>query len=366
MRRLALAIVIAMALVPPAQATRIKDISTIKGVRDNQLFGYGLVIGLQGTGDSMRNAPFTQQALQSMLDRVGINVTGEALRVRNVAGVMVTTNLPPFAGAGTRIDVDISSIGDAASLKGGTLLMTPLTGADGQVYAVAQGPISGSGFAAGGAAESLSQGVPTGGRIPNGALVEREIGGGALDTAGTLVVELYNPDFATATHVADAINAYARGRFGKAVATERDMRSVAVAKPGNITATRFLAEIGELTVEPDVPARVVINERTGTVVIGQDVQVSTVAMTHGALTVRISETPVASQPAPFSKGNTVVLPRTSVSTEEPDAHIAVVGGASLDSLVAGLNSIGLKPTDIIAILQAIKSAGALQAELVIQ
>jgi flagellar P-ring protein precursor FlgI len=365
MKRLALALVIAVAVAPAAQATRIKDISSIGGVRDNQLFGYGLVIGLQGSGDSMRNAPFTEQALQSMLDRVGINVAGASLRVRNVAGVMVTADLPPFASAGSRIDVDISSIGDAASLKGGTLLMTPLTGADGKVYAVAQGPISGSGFAAGGAAESVSQGVPTVGRIPNGALVEQEIGG-SLDDSGKLVVELYNPDFATATHVADAINAYSKVHFGKSVATERDMRSVVVTRPGNVTATRFLAEIGALTVEPDVPARVVINERTGTVVIGQDVQVSTVAMTHGTLTVRISETPIASQPAPFSRGNTVVLPRTAVSANEPDAHIAVVGGASLDALVSGLNSIGLKPTDIIAILQAIKSAGALQAELVIQ
>jgi flagellar P-ring protein precursor FlgI len=313
----------------------------------------------------MRNAPFTQQALQSMLDRIGVNVTGDSLRVRNVAGVVVTADLPPFASAGSRIDVDISSIGDAASLKGGTLLMTPLAGADGQVYAVAQGPISASGFAAGGAAESVSQGVPTGGRIPNGALVEREVGG-SLDDSDSLVVELYNPDFATAMQVADAINAYAEARFGRPVASERDMRSVVLAKPDSITATRFLAEIGQLTVLPDVPARVVINERTGTVVIGQDVQISTVAMTHGTLTVRISETPLASQPAPLSKGNTVVLPRTAVSADEPDAHIAVIGGASLQSLVSGLNSIGLKPTDIIAILQAIKSAGALQAELVIQ
>ena len=329
MKRLILALAVSALFSSAADATRIKDISAIKGVRDNQLFGYGLVVGLQGTGDSMRNAPFTQQALQSMLDRVGINVTGEALRVRNVAGVMVTGDLPPFASAGSRIDVDISSIGDAASLKGGTLIMTPLTGADGQVYAVAQGPISGSGFAAAGVAESVSQGVPTGGRIPNGALVEREIGG-SLNETSTLVVELFNPDFATATHVADAINAYAKVHFGEPVATERDMRSVVVKKPGDITATRFLAEIGELTVDPDVPARVVINERTGTVVIGQDVQVSTVAMTHGTLTVRISETPVASQPGPFSKGETVVLPRTAVSTEEPGGHIAVVGGASLE------------------------------------
>jgi len=345
--------------------TRLKDITTVKGVRDNQLIGYGLVIGLQGTGDSMRNAPFTEQALQSMLDRLGVNVTDQSLRVRNVAGVMVTANLPPFGSAGSRMDVDISSIGDAVSLKGGTLLMTPLTGADGLVYAVAQGPVAVSGFAAAGAGASITQGVPTDGRIANGALIEREVGG-SLEDLGALVLELYNPDFRTATHVADIINAYTSARFGRPLATERDMRSIVLQRPATITATRFLAELGDLLVNPDTPARVVINERTGTVVIGQDVQISTVAMTHGSLTVSITEAPLASQPAPFSRGETVVLPRTGLSADEPDAHIAVVGGASLQALVSGLNKIGLKPTDIIAVLQAIKTAGALQAELVTQ
>ena len=366
MKRILLAVAIATLFASGAQATRIKDISSIHGVRENQLFGYGLVMGLQGTGDSMRNSPFTQHALQSMLDRIGINVLNDQMRVRNVAGVIVTANLPAFASSGTRIDVDISSIGDAVSLKGGTLLMTPLAGADGQVYAVAQGPISGAGFVAGGVAASVTEGVPTGGRVPNGALVEREVAG-SLDKSSELVVELFNPDFATATQVADVVNAYALGRFGRPVAHERDMRSVSLSKPKDISATRFLAEVGELLVYPDVPARVVINERTGTVVIGQDVQISTVAMTHGTLTVRVTETPVASQPEPFSKtGKTVVLPRTDVTATQPDAHIAFVGGASLDSLVAGLNRIGLKPTDVISILQAIKTAGALQAELVVQ
>jgi flagellar P-ring protein precursor FlgI len=358
------ALLLTGALAGEAAATRIKDITSLQGVRDNQLIGYGLVIGLQGTGDSLRNAPFTEQALQSMLDRMGINVLEASLRVRNVAGVMVTANLPAFAGSGARIDVDIASIGDAASLKGGTLLMTPLTGADGKVYAVAQGPVSGAGFSASGAGASLSQGVPTGGRIPNGALVEREVHV-SLDN-DLLLLELANADFKTATNVADAINNYTLARFGRPVARERDGRMIAVSRPKEITTTRFMAEIGDLQVEPDVPARVVINERTGTVVIGQDVQISTVAMTHGTLTVRITETAEASQPLPFSKGSTVVLPRTTVEASEPDGHIAYVGGASLEMLVDGLNRIGLKPTDIIAILQAIKSAGALHAELVVQ
>jgi flagellar P-ring protein precursor FlgI len=351
---------------PGATTTRIKDITTIQGVRDNQLLGYGLVIGLQGTGDSMRNAPFTEQALQSMLDRLGVNVTDASLRVRNVAGVMVTANMPAFASAGSRIDIGVSSIGDATSLRGGTLLMTPLNGPDGEIYAVAQGPVVASGVSASGIAGSVTQGVPTEGLIPNGALIEREMAT-SLDTSGPLVFQLYNPDFKTATMMADIINKYAVKRFGAPVARERDLRSVVLDKPPGITATRFIAELGELMIAPDVPARVVINEHTGTVVIGQDVQISTVAMTHGAITVQVFEDPIASQPGPFSKGGkTVVLPRTSVSAYEPEAHIALVGGASLQTLVSGLNKIGLKPTDIIAILQAIKTSGALQAELIIQ
>jgi flagellar P-ring protein precursor FlgI len=230
---------------------------------------------------------------------------------------------------------------------------------------VAQGPVSTSGFAAAGAGASVTQGVPTGGRIPNGALVEREVPS-SLGVTDTLVIALNNADFRTATAVADAINAYAFQRFGHPVAQERDARSIVMTRPVNITATRFLGEIGDLVVQPDVPARVVINERTGTVVIGQDVQISTVAVTHGTLTVRVTETPYASQPGPLSLGTTQVLPRTTVDAVEQDAHTVYVGGATLQGLVDGLNRIGLKPTDIIAILQAIKSAGALQAELVVQ
>lgn len=365
MKRLLLLAVAVVLFASSAQATRIKDVSTIQAARENQLIGYGLVVGLQGTGDSMRNSPFTQHALQSMLDRIGVNVVNSQMRVRNVAGVMVTASLPPYASSGTRIDIDVSSIGDAVSLKGGTLLMTPLSGADGEVYAVAQGPISGSGFVAAGYAASVTEGVPTGGRIPNGGLVERSIPG-SFEDSRQIVIELYNADFATATQVADVVNAYAQSRFGHAVAKERDMRSIVLARPKQISATRFMAEVGELLVSPDAPARVVINERTGTVVIGQDVQISTVAVTHGTLSVRVTETPFASQPPAFSKGSTTVLPRTNVTASEPNAHIAMVGGASLEQLVGGLNRIGMKPTDVIAILQAIKSAGALQAELVVQ
>jgi flagellar P-ring protein precursor FlgI len=346
-------------------ATRIKDVSNVQGVRDNQLLGYGLVIGLQGTGDTLRNSPFTEQALQSMLDRMGINVQGMPLRARNIAAVTITANLPPFAGVGSRIDVTVSSIGDATSLKGGTLLMSPLMGGDGQTYAVAQGSVAASGFAAAGQAESLTQGVPTAGRIPNGALIEREVPG-SLEDATDLALELTNPDFKTATRIADAINAYAKTRFGVTVASERDIRTVELRKPATISTVRFLGEIGDLQVQPDTPARVVIDQRTGTVVIGAEVQISTVALTHGNLTVRVTEMPQVSQPSPFSEGETVVVPNTMVEAGEERVPLAIVGGTDLQTLVHGLNRIGLKPSDIIAILQAVKTAGALQAELVIQ
>lgn len=364
-RLLLLAMCLALSAHEAAAWTRIKDISSILGLRDNQLVGYGLVVGLQGTGDSMRNAPFTEASLQAMLDRMGVNVTDDSLRIRNVASVMVTANLPPFSTVGTRIDVNISSIGDAVSLQGGILLMTPLSGGDGLVYSVAQGPIAVSGFAAAGAASSISQGVPTDGRIPNGALVEREVPGSLADLK-SLVIELHNPDFVTATLVADSINAFSVDQYGRPVARERDMRSIALEKPPGVSTTRFLAEVGELPIQPDAPARVVINERTGTVVIGQDVQISTVAVTQGNLTVTVTEMPDVSQPAPKSRGKTVVVPRTEVTASQQDGHIAIVKGTSLRVLVDGLNKIGLKPTDIIAVLQAIKTAGALQAELVVQ
>ncbi|MFE1600205.1 flagellar basal body P-ring protein FlgI [Methylobacterium sp. ID0610] len=358
----------ALPAAPPALAagsTRIKDIATLQGVRDNQLVGYGLVTGLQGTGDTLRNAQFTEQSLQSMLDRMGVNVRDSRLRTRNVAAVMVTADLPPYSTVGSRIDVTVTSLGDATSLKGGTLLMTPLSGGDGQVYAAAQGPMAVSGFVVAGQAESITQGVPTAGRIPNGALIERQVPG-SFQQLPQLVLELKNPDFKTSILIGDAINAYALQRFGRRVALARDQRSVELQKPPSIAQTRFVAEIGDLTIEPDTPARVVVDQRTGTVVIGRNVQISTVAVTQGNLTLRVTETPEVSQPEPFSRGQTAVVPRTEVAAQEQQRHVAILRGSDLQTLVKGLNQIGLKPSDIISILQAVKTAGALQAELVVQ
>ena len=364
--RLALALLtVVPSSLPAGAAVRIKDVATLAGMRENQLVGYGLVVGLLGSGDTMRNAPFTEQAVQSMLDRMGINVRGISLRARNVAAVVVTASLPPLISRGTPIDVTVSAMGDATSLMGGTLVMTPLMGGDGQTHAVAQGAISVSGSASTGQAESYTQGVPTAGRIANGAIVERE----APDVSGppgVLTLELRNPDFKTSVRIADAVNAYTRQRFRMKTAQEQDLRRVSLLCPPGVNATRFMAEIGDLLVEPDVPARVVIDERTGTVVIGQDVQISTVAVTHGSLTVRITESPTVSQPAPFSKGTTTVVPSTSIDSSEGKGNLSILNGTTLRTLVKGLNQIGLKPSGIIAILQAIKSAGALQADLVAQ
>jgi flagellar P-ring protein precursor FlgI len=364
-RRLALALLGSIACAFPADASRIKDITTVQGVRDNQLIGYGLVIGLQGTGDTLRNAPFTEQALKSMLDRMGVAVRGVPIRAQNVAAVTVTADLPPFVGVGSRIDVTLGSIGDATSIRGGTLLLTPLTGGDGQVYAVAQGPVQVSGFTVEGDAASLTQGVPTAGRIPNGALVERRVPG-SLEGLDRIVLELQNPDYRTASKIADAVNSYTQSRWGRRVAAEQDLRTVVLHKPGNIGATRFLAEIGNLDVTPDAPARVVIDQRTGTVVIGANVRVSTVALSHGNLTLRVVESPQVSQPEPFSDGVTTVVPNTFVGAEESGGPLAIVSGTDLQTLVHGLNRMGLKPSDIISILQTIKTAGALQAELIVQ
>jgi flagellar P-ring protein precursor FlgI len=264
------------------------------------------------------------------------------------------------------MDVAISSLGDASSLMGGTLLMTQLRAADGEIYAVAQGAIAVGGFAVEGAAQTVSQGVPTSGRIPNGALIEREVQG-QFHEMESLVLELRNPDFVTATRIIDAINRYGQGRYRVSLAFERDYRTVVLSRPRSVAPVRFIAEIGELLVEPDTPARVVVDERTGTVVIGRNVQISTVAVTHGNLSIRITEAPIVSQPSPFSpRGETVVTPQTFIEANEPGAQVAILRGTDLQRLVRGLNQIGLKPTGIIAILQAIKTAGALQADLVIQ
>ena len=359
-------ILLAFALITPATASvRIKDITSPQGVRDNHLVGYGLVVGLQGTGDTLRNSTFTEQSIQSMLDRMGVNVRGTSLRTRNIAAVIVTVDLPPFANPGSRIDVTVSSLGDSSSLQGGTLILTPLNAADGQTYAVAQGQVTISGFSAAGQAESVTQGVPTTGRIANGAIIEREPPGQLAD-GGAMGLELKNPDFNTAVQIADAINEFTQRRYGRSAAQEKDLRTVLLNRPNKVGAARFLAEIGDLRVEPDTPARVVIDARSGTIVIGQDVQISTVAVTHGNISVRITETPTVSQPAPLSNGKTVVTPQTLIGVDQAGGQIAIVGGTTLRTLVRGLNQIGLKPNGIIAILQAIKTSGALQAELVVQ
>jgi len=363
---LAGALGLALGLSTLAAATvRIKDIAGLQGVRENQLVGYGLVIGLQGTGDSVRNSPFTGQALQSMLDRLGVNVRNETLRTRNVAAVVVTADLPPFTGRGSRIDVNVASLGDATSLLGGTLVVTSLAGADGQTYALAQGRLNVSGFSVQGEAERVTQGVATAARIPSGALVERQLPD-QLSSLHALSLELRNPDFGTATRIAGAINAYTRQHYKMAGAFATDHRRISLTKPARLSTARFIAEIERLSIEPDTPARVVVDERTGTVVIGRDVTVSTVAVTHGNLTVRVTETPIVSQPEPLSNGETTVVPRTTVDAVQGNGRLAIIQGANLHTLVRGLNQIGLKPAGVIAILQAIKSAGALQADLVVQ
>ena len=340
------------------QPTRIKNIVSILGVRPNQLVGYGLVIGLNGTGDSLRNSPFTEQSLQAMLDRMGVNIRKQNTRTRNTAAVIVTAELPAFVKTGQTIDINVSSLGDSTSLLGGTLIMTPLYGADNLVYAVGQGPVTVSGFQVEGAAQTLTQNVPTSGRIPNGALVERQAPGQFVDV-DFIGLELSNPDFGTAVRIADAINAYGLDRFGMPLARAADLRSVAVRRPPQMAPTRLMAEIGELLGEPDVPARVVVDERTGTIVIGRDVQISTVAVTHGNLTVTVTETPQVSQPLPFSEGQTVVTPNTNIASNEQGGTFRIVRGTNLHVLVQGLNRIGVKPRGIIAILQAIKTSGAL-------
>jgi flagellar P-ring protein precursor FlgI len=363
MRRLFLALMLCL-VAAPAAAVRIKDISVLRGARDSQLVGYGLVVGLQGSGDTMQNAPFTQQSIQAMLEHLGLDVHGASLRNRNVASAIVTADLAAGMEPGARLDVTVSALGDAPSLMGGTLLLTQLQSSDGVVYASAQGAVSVSGFETAGQGETLSQGVPTAGRIPNGAIVEHELS--SFPDQLRSMLELKNPDYATAVRIVDAINAYSRERFRTHAAYEVDGRTVELFCPRNVSFARFMAEVGELQVEPDMAARVVLDARTGTVVVGQDVQISTVAVTYGTLTVRVAESPRVSQPNPFSQGKTVVTPNTKIDVEQGGGPIAIVGGSSLRMLVAGLNRIGVKPPGIIAILQAIKTAGALQADLVIQ
>lgn len=342
---------------------RIKDVADFEGVRENQLVGYGLVVGLNGTGDSLRNSPFTRQSLASMLERLGVNASNGNLNTRNVAAVMVTANLPPFASQGSRIDVTVSALGDARSLAGGQLLVTPLMGADQQVYAVAQGPLAIGGFSASGqSGSSVTRGVPTAGRIASGALVEREIN---FDIAAQpeLRLALRNPDFTTAHRIAAVIN----GAVGTEAARAANPGTVVLRRPADYAGdmVSLVGRIENLEVEVDTPARIVIDESSGIVVMGESVKVSTVAIAQGNLTISIQEDPFVSQPAPFSRGGeTVVVPSTGVDVEEEEGGLVVVpGGVPLRQLVNGLNALGVTPRDMISILQALKAAGAIQAEI---
>ncbi|HZR74612.1 flagellar basal body P-ring protein FlgI [Bradyrhizobium sp.] len=348
--------------VTPAGATsRIKDLANIEGVRQNQLVGYGLVVGLAGTGDTLNNIPFTKQSLQAMLERMGVNIRGATIRTGNVAAVMVTGNLPPFGTQGTRMDVTVSALGDAKNLQGGTLLVTPLLGADGNVYAVAQGSVTINGFQAEGAAASITRGVPTVGRIANGAIIEREIEF-ALNRLPNVRLALRNADFTTAKRIASAVNDFLGAKSAEPLDPSTVQLSIPPEFKGNVVA--FLTEIEQLQVEPDQGAKIIIDERSGIIVMGRDVRVATVAVAQGNLTVSISESPQVSQPNPLSRGRTVVTPRTSVGVTEEGKKFAVVkDGVSLQQLVDGLNGLGIGPRDLIGILQAIKAAGAIEADI---
>ncbi len=344
-------------------ASRIKDIVDFEGVRDNILVGYGLAVGLNGTGDSLKTGHFTKQSLQAMLNRLGVKPTDSGLDSKNVAAVMVTATLPPFARQGSRIDVTVSALGDAKSLLGGTLLVTPLLGADGEVYAVSQGQVAVGGFTATGAAQTVTKGVPTSGRIANGGIVEREVGFD-MTRMNSVNLTLRNPDFTTSRRVAQAINAF----LGTAAATSTDPGTVHLDVPGGYrdNVVNLLTDIEQLRVEPDQLARVIIDEQSGTIVMGENVRISTVAIAQGNLTIRITETPQVSQPGPFADvGTTTTVNRTDIQVDQGDERrLAVVSeGVTLQELVNGLNAMGIGPRDLITILQAVKTAGALQAEI---
>lgn len=361
--RLATGLVVVLALVGPAAArSRIKDIVNFEGIRDNQLVGYGLVVGLNGTGDSLRNIPFTKQSLQSMLERLGVNTRDANIDTKNVAAVMVTANLPPFAAPGSQLDVTVSAYGDAKSLLGGTLVVTPLAGGDGEIYAVAQGTVqTGAVSASGASGSSITRGVPTSGRISNGGLVEKEVGF-AFAKLGQMRLTLRNPDFTTSRRVAQAINSRYPGS-----ATPDNPTIVTISTPPGQTLMNFITDVEQIEVEPDNVAKVTIDEVSGLVVIGQDVRISTVAIAQGNLTISVQETPQVSQPQPFSQGQTAVVPNSQLKIDEEKGKrlMMLKSGGSLMALVKGLNALGVSPRDMIAILQGIKAQGALQADIVV-
>ncbi len=356
-----------LALLPSlafAAPIRIKDLVEFDGVRGNDLVGYGLVVGLNGSGDGLRNSPFTEEIMANILERLGVNVTGEQFRPKNVAAVLVTATLPPFARAGSQIDVTVSAIGDAKSLLGGTLIMTPLNAADGEIYAVSQGTIIAGGVSAEGQGASIVQGVPTAGVIPSGARVEREI---SFDftSLNTIRLALRSPDFTTAGRIETAINR----EFGQRIALMQDAGTVAIdIRSANMRSpAHVMGRLENISVEPERRARVVVDQRSGTIVMGEDVRISRVAISQGNLTLRIQESPLAVQPNPFAEGETVIVPRTEASiTEEPGTRMAEVPDTtSLSEVVAGLNALGVSPRDMIDILKSINSAGALHAEFLV-
>jgi flagellar P-ring protein precursor FlgI len=352
---------LAMTAQPAFARSRIKDIVEFEGVRENMLVGYGIVVGLNGTGDALRNAPFTKQSLEAMLERLGVNTRDANLNTKNVAAVMVTAKLPAFAAAGAQIDASVSALGDAKSLLGGTLLVTPLLGADGQAYAVAQGTVqTGSISASGASGSTVSKGVPTAGRIAGGAIVEKEIGF-QLASMESMRMTLRNPDFTTARRIAQAVN---KSYPGSALAENPTI--VAIRPPTGRDMMTFVSQVENLTVDPDAPAKVVIDEVAGVIVMGENVRISTVAIQQGNLTITVRESPAVSQPGPFARaGETAVVPQSDVSVDEETGRhfVTLREGASLSSLVSGLNALGVTPRDMISILQTIKAAGALQADI---
>lgn len=347
-----------------AQASRIEELCDVRGVRDNQLIGYGLVVGLAGTGDTGQ-ARFTVQSTAAMLRRLGATIDPASIQTKNAAAVMVTATLPPLTNPGTRIDVTVSSLGNARSLSGGTLLQTPLYGADRQVYAVAQGPLLIGGFSArGSSGSSVSQNHTTVGRVPEGAIVERRVPG-AGEASAELVLHLRTPSFVTAQRIVDAIDA----ALGAGTATAADAGSVRIRAPAEYRTNRvgLVAAIQVLDVEPDAPARVIIDERTGTVVLGAGVRISEVAIAQGGLTIEVTEQPDVSQPEPFGAGETAVVERSQVRAQvSPGSVHHVPTTAGLSDVVAALNALGARPRDMVAIFQALRSAGALRAQIEVQ
>ncbi len=363
---LLLTLLLSLNIISGAEAARIKDLATIQGVRENQLMGYGLVIGLDGTGDDISKSVFTNQAIMNMIKRMGMAITSDvysSMKTDNIAGVIVTARLPPFAKPGSTIDIHVASIGDASSLAGGNLLMTPLKGPDGNTYAVAQGPLAVGGISYGGKTAEVQKNFPTAGRISGGAIVERQVNF-SLPEQGNIIFQLKETDFTTTTRMTKAINS----RFGSQIAHSLDSATVQVALPDDYTGNtvEFISELENIDIEPDAPARIVVNERTGTIVMGQDVRISTVAVSHGNLNLVISEPLNVSQPNPLATGQTVAAPQTSISVLEEEGNLIVMErGVNIGEIAKALNAIGATPRDLIAIFQAIKAAGALQGELVI-